>query len=242
MAEKVNVMGVCFDDLTMDEAVEKALALTEGEGFSYVVTPNPELVMMARQDEGYAKTLAGAALTLADGIGVVYAAKILGRPLKGRVPGCDFAGELMKKMAEQEKSLFLLGAKPGVAEEAKARLEEQYPGLVIRGTNDGYFTDDALIVEKIKDSGAEVLFVCLGAPKQENWMARYGQETGAKLAVGLGGSLDVFAGKVQRAPEKWQKLGLEWAYRLMKEPSRFGRMAKLPLFLVEAVAARVKGK
>lgn len=242
MAGKVNVMGVGFDDLTMEEAVERAVALAEGEGFSYAVTPNPELVMMAQKDAEYARTLNAAALTLADGIGVVYAAKILGRPLKGRVPGCDLAGELMAKMAQKGLKLYLFGAKPGVADEAKAKLEEKYPGLQIVGTHDGYFTEDAPIVEDIKGSGAEVLFVCLGAPKQEKWMNKFGEETGVKLAIGLGGSLDVFAGKVQRAPEKWQKCGMEWLYRLLKEPSRFGRMAKLPLFLVEALGARMKGK
>lgn len=242
MAEKVNIMGVTFDNVTMDQAVKAALEQVESGGYSYVVTPNPELVMMARKDPDYAETLAGAGLTLADGIGVVYAAKILGRALKGRVPGCDFAGALMEQMAQKGLKLFLLGAKPTVAEEAKANLEKKYPNLIVCGTNDGYFTDDAAVVEKIKASGADVLFVCLGAPKQEAWMRAHGADTGVKLAVGLGGSLDVFAGRVQRAPEMWQKCGMEWAYRLIKEPSRIGRMAKLPWFLVEAAAERMKGK
>lgn len=239
---KIDVMGVAFDDLTMDEAVRQGLALAGGEGFSYVVTPNPELVMMARKDPAYARTLAGAGLTLADGIGVIYAAKLLGRPLKGRVPGVDFAGGLMEGLAREGRSLFLLGAKPGVAEKAAENLSAQYPGLAIAGVHDGYFQDDASVVEAIRASGADVLFVCLGAPKQENWMERNGAATGTHLAVGLGGSLDVFAGTVKRAPKGWQKLGLEWLYRLCKEPRRIGRMAKLPLFLVQAVWARVRGK
>lgn len=242
MSGKIEVMGVTFDDLTMEEATQRALALAEGETFSYAVTPNPELVMMARKDSAYAATLGGAALTLADGVGVTYAAKILGRPLKGRVPGCDLAGALMAQMAQRGLNLYLFGAKPGVAEDAKERLEEKYPGLKIVGTHDGYFKEDAPIVEDIKASGAQVLFVCLGAPKQEFWMERFGAETGVKLAIGLGGSLDVFAGRVERAPEKWQRMGMEWAYRLIKEPSRIGRMAKLPGFLVQAAAARMKGK
>lgn len=239
---KIDVMGVAFDDVTMDQAVEQALALAGTDGFHYVVTPNPELVIMARKDPEYAKTLAGASLTLADGVGVVHAAKILGRPLKGRVPGVDFAGNLMAGLAENGKTLFLLGAKPGVAQQAAENLRAKYPGLQICGVHDGYFQDDAPVIEAVKAAGADVLFVCLGAPKQENWMEQNGPATGAHLAVGLGGSLDVFAGTVKRAPKAWQKLGLEWLYRLIKEPSRIGRMAKLPGFLFSAVGARIRGK
>lgn len=236
---KTDVMGVAFDDLTMAQAVDRGLELAAGPGFSYAVTPNPELVMMARRDPDYAKALAGAALTLADGIGVIYAAKLLGRPLSGRVPGVDFAGELMARMAQEGLSLFLLGAKPGVAQRAAENLRKRYPGLDIRGVHDGYFQDDGPVVEAVRASGADVVFVCLGAPKQEFWMAKNGSASGAHLMVGLGGSLDVFAGTVKRAPERWQRLGLEWLYRLGKEPKRIGRMAKLPLFLLQAVGARL---
>ncbi len=201
---KIDVMGVSFDDLTPEEAVEAGLALAKGPGHHYVVTPNPELVMMAKQDEDYRQKLAGASLTLADGVGVIYAAKILGRPLKGRVPGVDFAQSLMGRMAQEGLSLYLLGAKPGVAELAAENLQKTYPGLKIAGTHDGYFQEDAPVVDAIRESGAAVVFVCLGAPKQENWMVEHGAKTGAHLLVGLGGSLDVFAGTVRRAPEKWQ--------------------------------------
>ena len=186
--------------------------------------------------------LNAADLSLPDGIGVIYAAKLLGRPLKRRAPGVDFAQGLMERLSQSEKKLFLLGAKPGVAEQAAENLCGRYPGLNICGVSDGYFKDDAPVVEKIRVSKADVVFVCLGAPKQELWMAKNGPETGAALLVGLGGCLDVFAGTVQRAPEGWQKAGMEWLYRLIKEPSRFGRMAKLPLVLVDAIAARFSGK
>ena len=145
-------------------------------------------------------------------------------------------------MAGHGKRLFLLGAKPGVAEAAAEKLRAAYPGLQICGTHDGYFQDDAPVVEAIRAARAEVVFVCLGAPKQEFWMARNGPETGAKLMLGLGGVLDVFAGAVERAPERWQRMGLEWLYRLIREPSRIGRMARLPLFLVQAYRAKWGGK
>ncbi len=227
-------MGVGFDDLTLEEAVAAGEKLAQGPGFSYVVTPNPEIVDLARADAGYRDLLNGAGLVLPDGIGVVYAAKLLGRPLKGRVPGIDFATGLLDRLAKNGGKLFLLGAKPGVAEQAAARLKAAHPGLVICGVNDGYFKDSAPVVEKIKEAAADVVFVCLGAPKQEKWMAQYGPETGAHLMAGLGGALDVYAGNVKRAPVLWQKLGMEWAYRLIRQPSRIGRMAKLPLFLVDA--------
>ena len=145
-------------------------------------------------------------------------------------------------MAAGGKRLYLLGAKPGVAEAAARNLEARYPGLSICGTHHGYFQEDGPVVEEIRRSGADAVFVCLGAPKQEYWMREHGPATGARLMAGLGGSLDVFAGVVERAPESWQKMGLEWLYRLMKEPSRIDRMARLPLFLASALGERCKRK
>ena len=239
---RVDVLGVGFDNVTLEEAAGRGMALLEEPGAHLAATPNPEIVQIARQDGEFAKVLEEAALVIPDGIGVVYAAKILGRPLKGRVPGIEFAAALMERMAKTDKKLFLLGAKPGVAEQAAENLRAQYPGLAICGTHDGYFQEDGPVVEEIRQSGADAVFVCLGAPKQEKWIAAHGAETGAHLLVGLGGSLDVFAGQVKRAPEVFQKLGLEWFHRLCCQPSRIGRMAKLPLFLVSAVGARLKGK
>ena len=239
---RIDVLGVEFDNLTLAEAVDRAQALAGGEGFHYVVTPNPEIVMTAQKDPAFQKVLSGADLVLPDGIGVIKAAAILGRPLKERVPGIDVAAALMGRMAGSGTRLFLLGAKPGVAEAAAEKLRAAYPGLQICGTHDGYFQDDAPVVEAIRAARAEVVFVCLGAPKQEFWMARNGPETGAKLMLGLGGVLDVFAGAVERAPERWQRMGLEWLYRLIREPSRIGRMARLPLCLVQAYRAKWGGK
>lgn len=239
---KMDILGVDIDDLTLAEAVAAGRALLEREGAHYVVTPNPEFLLAAKKDPSFRKVLNAADLALADGVGVIYAAKILGRPLRGRVPGIDFAQGLLACIAQSGQRLFLLGAKPGVAEQAAENLQKTYPGLTICGTSDGYFKDSGPVVEAIKAAGADVVFVCLGAPKQEKWMAEYGPATGARLLIGLGGCLDVFAGNVQRAPEAWQRAGLEWLYRLMKEPSRFTRMAKLPLVLVDALGTRLSGK
>ena len=235
---RINVLGVGFDNITMDQAVAEGVRLMDTPGAHYAVTPNPEIVEACREDPEAMEAVNGADLVLADGIGVIYGAKILGTPLKGRVTGISFAQSLMARMAENGKSLYLLGAKPGVAEKAAAALRRQYPGLRIAGTHDGYFQEDAPVAEAIRESGADVAFVCLGAPKQEKWMQKYGEATGAHLLIGLGGCLDVFSGEVRRAPEAFQKLGLEWLYRLAKEPRRIGRMMKLPLFLVHAAEER----
>ncbi|MEG2097090.1 MAG: WecB/TagA/CpsF family glycosyltransferase [Pseudoflavonifractor sp.] len=239
---RIDVLGVGVDSLTLDEAVERGLALACGEGFGYAVTPNPEFLLLAKQNEAFRKVLTDASLVIADGIGVVKAAAILGRPLKGKVPGIDFASGLMAGLAQNGKRLFLLGSKPGVGSLAAINLQQQYPGLIVCGTHDGYFKEDAPIIREIQEAHADVVFVCLGAPKQELWMAEHGRSTGARLMVGLGGSLDVFAGVVERAPEAWQRMGLEWLHRLIKEPKRIGRMAKLPLVLVDATIARLQGK
>ena len=229
---RIDVLGVGFDNVTMAEAVSRAMDFLREGGPHYVATPNPEIVEVCRENRAARTAVNGADLVLPDGIGVIKGAAMLGTPLRERVPGIEFAARLMARMAEEGRSLFLLGAKPGVAEEAARRLTVQYPGLRIAGTHDGYFQDDALVIEAIRRSGAEAVFVCLGAPKQELWMARNGAATGARLLCGLGGSLDIFAGKVERAPEFWREHGLEWLYRLCREPRRIGRMMKLPLFLV----------
>ena len=239
---RIDVMGVGFDNVTMEEALDRADALIAEGGPHLVVTPNPEIVQLANADEEFFTLLSEADLVIPDGVGIIYAAKILGCPLKGRVPGVDFATGLMARMAKDDRKLFLLGAKPGVAEEAAARLAAAHPGLCICGTHDGYFKEDGPVVEAIRQAGADVVFVCLGAPKQEKWIKKNGEATGASLLIGLGGSLDVFSGRVERAPEVWQKLGMEWLYRGLKEPVRLKRIAKLPLFLCSAVGARIKGK
>lgn len=231
---RIDVLGVEFDDLTMDEAVERALGLIEERRAAYACTPNPEIVMAARENASLAAALKDAALVLADGVGITKAAQMLRTPLKGRVPGIDFAQALMARLAERGGSVYLFGAKPGVAEAAAGNLSARFPGISVAGVSDGYFTDDGPIVEKINAASPDFLMVCLGSPKQELWMAEHAGRISCGLMAGLGGSLDVLAGNVQRAPETWRRLGLEWLYRVIKEPKRIKRVAKLPLFVLEA--------
>ncbi len=239
---RIDVLGVGFDNLTIDEAVAEGMRLLRAGGTHYVATPNPEIVEVCRENPAAMEAVNGADLVLPDGVGVIRGAAMLGTPLKERIPGIEFAAALLDKMAGEGLSLFLLGAKPGVAEKAAERLSARYPGLRIAGVHDGYFQDDAPVAEAIRESGADAVFVCLGAPKQELWMRKNGAATGAKLLCGLGGSLDVFAGEVERAPRFWCDHGLEWFYRLYREPRRIGRMMKLPLFLVHVRQEKGKRK
>ena len=239
---RINIMGVDFDSLTLSEAVNLAETLISEHRAAYVVTPNPEIVMTCWENTDAMEAVQNADLVLTDGVGVVYGAKILGTPLKGKLPGIDFATELMRRMATHGGRVYLLGAKPGVAEMAGERLMEQFPGLIVCGTHDGYFREDAPVIDEINALQPDLLLVCLGAPKQEIWMLRNRSALKVGLMAGLGGSLDVFAGTVKRAPSFFQKLGLEWFYRLVKEPWRFRRMMKLPKFLFACIGKRIRGQ
>ena len=238
---RTDVLGTGFDDLTMDEAVEKGLELMRERRAAYVVTPNPEIVMLCREDAEAAGAVDCADMVIADGIGVIKGAKILGTPLKEKLPGIDFTSRIMESIAPEGGSVFLLGAKPGVAEKAGESLSAKYPGLVIAGCCDGYFQDDGPVIEKINAAQPDLLLVCLGAPKQEKWMCRSRGKLRVGLMIGAGGSMDVFAGTAERAPERWQRAGLEWLYRLLKEPRRIGRMMKLPKFLILVIFKKLRG-
>lgn len=238
--ERIDIRGVMFDNVTLQQAVQRVLGFLDGEQAKIVVTPNSEIVQMCLEDPEVMTVVRQADLTIPDGIGVVYASKILGTPLKQKVAGFDLAGALLPYLAEQGKRLYLLGGAPGVAEQAAARMQQKYPSLIICGTHDGYFKEDGPVIQKVNESDADILYVCLGAPKQERWMVANRDRLHVKAMLGLGGSLDVFAGNVKRAPDVFVKLGLEWFYRLMKEPWRYKRMAKLPKFLVGTIVNKNK--
>ena len=165
---RINILGVGFDNVTMDEALARGEELLCSEGAHYVVTPNPEIVETCRADAEAMAAVNGADLVLPDGIGVIYGAKLLGTPLKSRVPGIEFGTAMLAHCAETGKRVYLFGAKPGVAEQAAKNLCEKLPGLQIAGTHDGYFTDaeSDVIAAEIRTSGADMALVCLGAPKQ----------------------------------------------------------------------------
>ena len=238
---KKQVMTITFDNINMEEAVGTAMGHIAARSRCRVVTPNAEFALEAKKNPRFLNILNTSQLVLADGISVVLASKIIGDPMVGRVTGVGFAQALAAAMAKEGRSIFLLGAKPGVAEKAAQKLQETYPGLKIAGTHDGYFKDEGPVVEAINAAHPDALLVCLGAPKQEYFMENHDAELEVPVMAGLGGSMDVLAGNVQRAPEFFQKYGLEWLYRLVKEPQRWRRMIKLPLYLLDAVAWKFKG-
>ncbi len=228
--ETVNILGVHVNKYTMQEAVAKASSLMETEKLSMIFTPNSEIILYASNTPEFTEILNSGDMVIPDGIGVVYGAKILRNPIKERVAGYDLVCNLLPVMAEKGQSVYLLGAKPGVAEKAAETLLAKHPGLVIAGTHDGYFKDDEEVIAEINKSAPDFLMVCLGFPKQENWIYNNREKLNAKLAIGAGGCLDVFAGTVQRAPEFYCNHGIEWLYRLVKQPTRFVRMLSLPKF------------
>lgn len=229
---KVNILGVYVDKVTIKEAADKIFDMLSEEKAHGIFTPNSEIIMLAYKDSEFCDILNGADLLTADGIGVVYASKILKNPIKERAAGFDIACEVVEKISESGHRLFLFGGKPGVAEKAKENLTEKYPALNIVGTRNGYFKpeEEPGIIEEINAAKPDLIFVCLGAPAQEKWIHRNKDKLSARVLMGIGGSLDVFAGTAERAPEFWCKTGLEWLYRLIKQPSRFGRMTALPKF------------
>ena len=238
---KTDIMGITFDNVTMQQALERAGEILAGDKTCYAVTPNAEIAYEALRDESLRALLNEADLVLPDGAGVVLASKILKTPLQQKVAGVDFADGLLGMLAQNGKSVYLLGSKPGIAELAAEKMREKHPGLTICGMDDGYFKDEAPVIAAINEAKPDVLFVCLGAPKQELFMKRHQNDLSCRLMIGLGGSLDSFAGTVKRAPKWMIKANLEWLYRLYKEPKRFGRMLRLPKYLWAVVCRRIRG-
>lgn len=237
MRDTVEVLGVKIDKMSLSETFEKAKGLINSQGVSMIFTPNPEIVMLAAEDEEFKEILNSADICTPDGIGVVYASKILKNPVKERVPGFELSKMLMESVSKTGEGVFLFGSKPGIAEKAKENLEKMYPGIKISGTHSGYFTEEEepQIINKINESGAKILLVCLGAPKQEKWIYANREKLNSMLCLGVGGTLDVLSGEAKRAPEIFIKLNLEWLYRIAKNPSRWGRAMALPKFMVKVL-------
>ena len=238
------VLGTEIDKISLTDAIELALDCMEYRRSDYVVTPNSEIVLRARKERELREAIHGSLLSLPDSVGVELASRILGTPLEVRIPGIDFAASLLGQMSKSRKSIFLLGAKAGVAARAARALQDRFPGIVIAGTENGFFEPSAeeKIIERINTASPDLLLVCLGSPKQELWMYRNASSLRVGLMAGLGGALDVFSGDVPRAPMRWRKFGIEWLFRLIHEPKRMTRTIKLPLILFAAAWNRIKGE
>ncbi|HEX6971524.1 MAG TPA: WecB/TagA/CpsF family glycosyltransferase, partial [Limnochordia bacterium] len=245
------ILGARVDRVTLAGALERVEATWEAaEGphmgerpTAVVITANPELVMAAQRDPELAALVEAADLVIADGIGLVWAARLLGDRLPERIPGIELAEALIARLARRGGSAYLLGAAPGVAAEAAARLAADHPGWRLAGVQHGYFSesDEEAVVAAIREAAPDLLLVGLGAPRQEKWIGRHRHRLGAAVAIGVGGSFDVFAGRVPRAPAGWRRWGLEWAFRLLRQPTRARRMLALPRFAGRVLASAWRG-
>lgn len=248
MSDKINIRGVNFNNITLDEAVTILTDSLERKKQTALFTPNSEIVQSCIETPALYEIINSAELIVPDGIGIVKAGKILGTPFcGGKVAGIEVGEELIKRLASTQHSVYLLGGKPGIAEAAAAALEAKYHGIKFAGCANGYFEktgdENEAEIEKINNSGADVLFVCLGAPTQEKWIFENRKKLpSVQLFLALGGSLDGYSGTVKRAPRMFIKLGLEWFYRLLCEPWRLRRMMKLPKFYFGTWKYKISGK
>lgn len=239
MSKKTYVLGVPFDVVTMEQAVARVKAMLSGKGQYFICTPNPEIVMEAQKDQTLMDSLREADMVVPDGIGVVWASKYSEIRLTERVAGYDLTQNLMAELAGEE-SFYFFGGAPGVASAAARKMMKQYPGLKIVGVHNGYFNEkeEKQIIRDIQEKAPSILLVGLGAPKQEKWIYENIRLTGARVAIGVGGSFDVMAGNVKRAPKLFQRLGLEWFYRLITQPTRWKRMMRLPKFALTVLKTK----
>ena len=240
MAERVNILGVDVDAVTMAEAVNVVRRAMDTRAGVMVATANAEMLMRATHDEELRRILNASALVVPDGAGTVWAARHLGHAMPERVAGYDLAQELLRCAPAEGRRVYFFGSAPGVAEKAKAKAEQLYPGIEIVGVRNGSFSpaDNAAIIAEIRAARPDLLLVALGVPKQEKWIAAHLAELDVPVAIGVGGTLDVMAGVMKRAPHWMQKAKLEWLFRGLMQPKRAGRLLALPKFVLKVHASR----
>jgi N-acetylglucosaminyldiphosphoundecaprenol N-acetyl-beta-D-mannosaminyltransferase len=229
--ESIRLLGVRVDRIVMSEALQKIDEFVESGAPHIIVTADASGVVVAQQDEELRQIINKADLVTPDSTGILLASKWYGAPLPEKVSGVDLAVEISERAAEKGYSIFLLGAAPGVADAAAENLKQRFKGLKIAGTHHGFFEDESEVVREVAESGAKVLFVAMGIPKQEKWITQNLDKLGVCVAMGVGGTFDVLSGNVNRAPEWMRRHGLEWAHRLASNPRKIGKVATLPRFL-----------
>jgi N-acetylglucosaminyldiphosphoundecaprenol N-acetyl-beta-D-mannosaminyltransferase len=233
---RANILGIRVDRLTLDQAKKNICdRWDKKDRVFHVVTANAEMIYHGSRDRELARIIKKAEMVTADGAGVVLASRILGNPVPERVAGYDLMTECLQEAAGKGIPVYFLGARPQVLEQAVNKAQKRFPGLNVAGSRHGYFheDDEEDIVREIRSLKPSLLLVALGVPKQEKWISRYREKLPPCAVIGVGGSFDVLAGKLTRAPGWMQRAGLEWLYRLAKEPARIGRAAVLPAFLLQ---------
>jgi len=227
---RINILGTEFDNYTEKQFHKYLSDDMDGRSNKFIVTANPEMVLSAQKDPKFSKVVNSADYVIPDGIGIIKGAKTLGTPMHERITGFDTLMFLLQAANRKQLKVYLLGSKPEVIEASAKRIEREYPQLDLVGYHDGYFKDNQVIVDEIAEKKPNIVLVALGYPKQEFFINEYRKDIDA-IWIGVGGSFDVFSGTKKRAPVILQKLGLEWTYRLFKEPTRIGRMLAIPKYM-----------
>ena len=237
---RVDVLGCGVDPVDMDDAIERIESYISDVRSAHVVTFGAEMAVRASHDASYRAAVNGAELVVADTVGVVWAMRRAGSSLRERVAGI----ELVERLCDVARvPVFFLGGAEGVATEAAAALKVRHPSLIVAGVHHGYFDDaaSAAVAEQIRASGARLVLVALGVPRQEFWIRDHLRGVGPATCIGVGGAFDVWSGRSPRAPEAWRRAGFEWLYRLVREPGRLGRQLSLPVFAAKVLLQRRSG-
>lgn len=234
MSDQLTILGIPIDRVDQAQALRIMQDYIDSGTPHYIVTANAEIIYQASQDATMRQVVCGADLVTADGSGVVWASRYVGQPLGERVTGIDLVHAICQTSQASGWRIYILGAAPGIAQQAADKLKAQYPGCQIVGVQHGYFKaeEEPQIVEQIRQAQPDVLLVAMGAPRQELWITKHQDALQVPVAMGIGGSLDVISGNLKRAPQWMQKLSLEWLYRLIIQPSRFKRVLALPKFVL----------
>lgn len=236
---KEKYLGVNVSPLSYEGIINDLRERIDGGKQSTIIAVNPEKVMSAQRDPEVKELINASTYQIADGVGILLAAKIKGGGITSRVTGVDMMARLLQFAESDGHSVYFYGAKEEVVAKAIANIQAQHPNIRVAGYTNGYEKDEAALVARIHQSGAKILFVALGSPKQELWIRRNLKSLpNVQVFQGVGGSFDVFSGTVKRAPAPFRKLGIEWLYRLLASPSRLKRQLNLPVFLFKVLRSR----
>jgi N-acetylglucosaminyldiphosphoundecaprenol N-acetyl-beta-D-mannosaminyltransferase len=237
----VEIMGVKIFSGSFDSAIDQMIQFLNEEKLHMICTPNTEFIMRAQDDHEFKTILNASDLNIPDGFGLILASKLNGLGIEEKIAGVEFMERTLKYCHQENRSIFLFGGSPESLENAAENIRAQFEGISVVGTRHGYFKpeDDRGILEEINLASPDVLFVALGSPKQERWINRYRDQLKVRVAIGVGGSIDIWSGEATRAPKIFIDLGLEWFYRLVRQPSRIGRMMVIPRFLIKLGKERI---
>lgn len=238
MSKKVDVLGIEFDNMTQKQMIDMIKTRIKQKKKAFIVTANPEIVMKAQRDQDYKDTLQSADFIIPDGVGIMLGAKMLKRPLIERIAGFDLMTELLAVANKDCLNVFFLGSKDNVIQMMIRNVKQEYPNVRIGGYHHGYFDgNDPHITDMVKKANSDLVFVAMGFPRQERWIQKNVNVFEKGIFIGVGGSFDVLAGVVKRAPTIWRSWKIEWLYRLCKQPSRWKRMTCLPFFVLKILGS-----